>query len=179
MAVAYIGLAVDPLAVVRALRVAVAGAVLGASSVGRVLGLAAVGVHLHKVQRAVQPARQLGHVDVDGELLVLQLEELVVLLVLHQEGARADVGRVLTGGDEGERERVAIRVDAVRRRVLLVRALDHAVGRAGRRIGAEGRVPQVARVAIVGRAGLVQPAPVGVDRHRLGLRRAPTRHGAR
>mmetsp|Transcript_94783 Transcript_94783/g.263624 ORF Transcript_94783/g.263624 Transcript_94783/m.263624 type:complete len:211 (+) Transcript_94783:873-1505(+) len=88
----HIGLAPHPLEVVRALRVAVAGAVLGARWVGA--APVASGVHLDEVKRAVQAAWQVGDVDVECELAILQLEELVGVLVLHQVGARADVCRV-------------------------------------------------------------------------------------
>ena len=75
--VEQVGLAVDELEVVWALRVAVAGAVLGAPLVARVLGFAAVLVHLHEVQRAVEAARHLGHVNIEGELSILEMEHVI------------------------------------------------------------------------------------------------------
>ena len=77
MPVEQVGLAVDELEVVWALRVAVAGAILGAALVARVLGFAAVLVHLHEVQCAVEAARHLGHVDIEGEFSILEMEHVV------------------------------------------------------------------------------------------------------
>lgn len=157
-------LAVDELDVARALRVAVAGTVLGTSLVGREARQAAVLVHLRQVERAVEAARQVRHVDVEGELLVQQLEHLVVRVVRHQVHTRADV----RARHELERERVAGGRDAVRARV--VRAVERAVLRARRPVGAQCRVPRVAGVAVGVTGGAVQPPPVGVE-HDLGAQR--------
>ncbi len=62
----------------RALGIAVAGTVLGTGLVAREAAEPAVGVHLDEVQRAVEAAGELRHVDVERELLVLQLEHLVL-----------------------------------------------------------------------------------------------------
>ena len=53
---ANIGLAVDELEITRALGIAVAGTVLGAGLVARVLGLATVLVHRDKVQGTIETA---------------------------------------------------------------------------------------------------------------------------
>ena len=64
-----IRLTIDKLNIMRALGVAVAGPVLGARLVTRE-GKAAVLRHLHKVEGAVEAARQVAHVHVKGELFV-------------------------------------------------------------------------------------------------------------
>ena len=176
------------------------GRIRGGTDHARVLGAA----------RAVEAARQLRDVDVEGELGVLQLEELVRLVVVEQVRARADVLRVGTLRetkasvmrarvarapencaeeflrrrsaahlrDEAELELGARRPDPVRVLVLLVGALERAVLRARRRVGAERRVPRVAVVAVLGLAHLVGPPPVRVDDDRLLLGRAAARLAA-
>ena len=107
-------LAVDELDVVRALGVAVSGTVLGASLVAGEAGLATVGVHLDKVERAVETAGEVRHVDVEGELLVLQVEHLVGGVILREEvDTRPDVLRVWTLGHELEAKCVSARGDTV------------------------------------------------------------------
>ncbi len=55
-------------------------------------GHPAVLLHLYEVEGAVESARQVGHVNVEGELPVEQLEHVVVGLgAVQQEGARPDV----------------------------------------------------------------------------------------
>eukprot|EP00416_Gambierdiscus_australes_P014545 CAMPEP_0171067360 /NCGR_PEP_ID=MMETSP0766_2-20121228/7957_1 /TAXON_ID=439317 /ORGANISM="Gambierdiscus australes, Strain CAWD 149" /LENGTH=86 /DNA_ID=CAMNT_0011523597 /DNA_START=42 /DNA_END=299 /DNA_ORIENTATION=+ len=68
-----VALAPNELQVVRALRVAVAGAVLGPCLV-RARAKATVGFHLDKVHRSVETALQRGHIHVEAELTVQQLE---------------------------------------------------------------------------------------------------------
>lgn len=107
-------LAVDELDVVRALGVAVTGSVLCAGLVSGEAGGAAVGVHLDEVERAVEAARELRHVDVERELLVLEVELLVLRVGRVEEvHARADVGRVLAVRHELEAERVSAGGDTV------------------------------------------------------------------
>jgi len=71
-------LSVDELQVLRALSITVAGAVLGACLVVWVLGKSTIGVHGDEVEGTVQATGQVGHIDVKGELLVLELEHLVL-----------------------------------------------------------------------------------------------------
>ena len=66
----------------RALGVAVARSVLGARGVGHVVE-ASVREHLGHVQRAVDPARDLRDVDVVGDLLVEQFEDVVRCIVVR------------------------------------------------------------------------------------------------
>ena len=70
-------LSVDELDIMGTLRVAVTSTVLGTSFVGGELGNTTVGVHLDQVNCTVESTRKLGHVNVERELLVLQLEHLV------------------------------------------------------------------------------------------------------
>ena len=147
----------------RALRVAVARAQLGARGVAGVLALAAVLVHLHKVEGTVEAAREVGDVDVEGELFVLELEHLVVLVVLHQVRPRAHVLGVGALHDEREINGIAARLDAVGVLVLLVRAFEDAALGARLRVRAQRRIPLVAMVAVCGLTIFVDPPPVGVD----------------
>lgn len=164
-----IGLAVDELDVVRALRVTVSGSVLGTSLVGGELGHATIGVHLTEVDSTVQAARQLRHIHVKGELLVEQVEHAVLGVRSHQVGTRTDVAAVGVLGDKVELQGTGARGgDAVGATVVCT--IDRAVCGAGRAIWAERCVPGVARVAVCVSAGGVRPAPVGIKRD-LGLLR--------
>ena len=107
-------LAVDEFDVVRALGVAVTGTVLGSSLVVREAGDTAVGVHLDEVESTVQTTGELRHVDVEGELLVLEVENLVLLVArVHEVDTGTNVGRVWAVGDELQGELVAAGGDAV------------------------------------------------------------------
>lgn len=148
---------VDELDVTGALRVAVARTELGTSLVGGEPGHTAILVHSAEVERAVETAGEVRHVNIEGELLVEQLEHRVPRLAVHEVHARADVG----AGDELERERSARGGDTVG--ALVVRTIEGAVCRASLAVGAERRVPLVAGVAVGVARGAVQPAPVGVE----------------
>lgn len=64
--------------IVRALSITVTGTILGTSLVARVLGKTTISVHLNEVQSTVETAVKLGNVDVEGELLVEEVEHLVL-----------------------------------------------------------------------------------------------------
>jgi len=85
-------LASNELDVARTLSVAVPSSVLGTSLVAGVLGHTTVGVHLDEVEGAIETARKLGDVDVEGELLAKGIEHLILRVVLHEVDSRADVG---------------------------------------------------------------------------------------
>mmetsp|Transcript_4910 Transcript_4910/g.8341 ORF Transcript_4910/g.8341 Transcript_4910/m.8341 type:complete len:500 (+) Transcript_4910:1504-3003(+) len=177
-----VGGAVDELDVVRALRVAVARAELGPRVVPLVLRLPPVLGHLHKVQRAVEAARELRVVHRERELTVFQVEHLVLVFGVHQVVARADVGEFVLRAEplakllhvvrhrhEVDVEGAALSGDAVR---LLVRgAFEAARGRArhGARLGlgASRVVPLVAREAV--HAFVLEPPPIRVHRDRFRL----------
>ena len=132
--------------VVRALCIAVARAVRRTGLVAGVLAEPAVGLHLDKVEGTVEAAGELGHVDVERELLVLQLEKAVGAVVFEEVGAGTDVDGVRAVGDEVDLEGVARRREPVC--TLVVARLDGAVAGAGCGVGADRGVPGVARVAI-------------------------------
>jgi len=156
-----VGLAVDELKVARALSIAVAGTVLGASLVARVLAHTTISVHGDEVEGTVETAAQVRDIDIEGELVAEELEHLVLGVVLHQVDTRADIGAVLVLGDELEVQGVTAGGDTIGRRV--VSAVDAAGLGAALAIRADGGIPLVAGVA-VGRAGnSVSPAPVGID----------------
>ena len=97
-----------------ALGITVTSSVLGTSLVVGEAGLATVGVHLDEVERAVETAGELGHVDVEGELLVEEVEHLVPRVGgVHEVDTRADVLRVRAVGHEPERKLVAACGDTV------------------------------------------------------------------
>lgn len=61
-------MAIDELQIPWALRITVAGTILGTSLVAIVLGETTVCIHGAKVQGTIQTTRQLRDVDVEGEL---------------------------------------------------------------------------------------------------------------
>mmetsp|Transcript_88922 Transcript_88922/g.287981 ORF Transcript_88922/g.287981 Transcript_88922/m.287981 type:complete len:273 (-) Transcript_88922:453-1271(-) len=77
----HVGLAVHELDVARALRIAVARAELGAGCVAA--APPAISLHLDKVHRSVEAAGKPRHVDVEGKLAVLQLENPVGVIAAH------------------------------------------------------------------------------------------------
>ena len=117
-------LSIDELDIMRTLGVAVTSTILSTSLVAGEFGHAAIRVHLDKVDGTVEATGELGHVNVERELLVLQLEELVSAVVLEEVDTRADVG-VRARGDELEREGAATCGDTVGS--LVVRTIDSTV----------------------------------------------------
>lgn len=155
-----ISLAVDELDVTRALRVAVAGAVLGASLVTRELGHTTISSHLGEVEGAIETARKVGNVNIERELLVKGFEHLVVGLVCHEVDTRADV-LALRLGDEFEGQSVAASGDTVGARV--VSTVNSAARSASVRVTANAGIPLVTSVAVGITLGGVKPAPVGIE----------------
>ena len=150
-------LTVDELDILGALRIAVTGTELRTSLVGRELRETTILSHLDEVKSTVKTAGKVGHVDVEGELLVQELEHLVVGSVLHQVDTGADVG----AGDELEGERIAASGDTVGASV--VSTVNSAVLSASGGIRADAGIPSVAGVAVGVARGGVEPAPVSVE----------------
>lgn len=138
-------LATDELQITGALRITVSSTELGTGSVGRVLGLATISIHGNKVQGRVETALDLGQIDVEGQLVVLEREGLVPVGVLHEVQTGADVLAVLVLLDELQGQGVAAGGDAVGARV--VGSLEGAVGAVGL-AGAVAR-PLVAVIAVL------------------------------
>lgn len=135
----------------------------GTGPVEGVLGRTTIGVHGNKVEGTVETAGQVGNVNIEGELIVEQVEHLVAVLGarLHEIDTATDVSAVGVVGDELQVQRAAAGGNTVRARV--VSAIDTAVLSAGSAIRAVGGVPFVAGVAVGdGGAGGVSPSPVGV-----------------
>jgi hypothetical protein len=108
-----VGLTVDELEITRALSIAVTGTILGTSLVGRVLGQSTILVHGHEVESTVETASdklvslknsqsvflilqkslpELGHIDIEGELVTQEGEHLVLGGTIHEIETRSDVG---------------------------------------------------------------------------------------
>lgn len=169
-------LAIDELEITRALRVAVSSTVLGTSLVVRELGHATVGSHLGEVQSAVETARELRDVDVEGELAVQGVEHVVGRVGVHEVDTRADV-LVVAVGDEVQLELVTAGGDTVG--TLVVGTVQSALLSARSGIITDGGIPGVALVAVIvsavcvlqqvsnvlkrnGLPRIMQPAPVSV-----------------
>jgi hypothetical protein len=106
--------AIDELEIPRALRVAVSGSVLRTGLVARVFRHATIGIHSHKVQSTVQTARKVRHINIEGELVVQQVEMLIRLVILHKVQTRANIGT----GDEAELKLGSRGSDTVSARVI-------------------------------------------------------------
>mmetsp|Transcript_43316 Transcript_43316/g.109766 ORF Transcript_43316/g.109766 Transcript_43316/m.109766 type:complete len:243 (-) Transcript_43316:137-865(-) len=166
-------LALHELDVVRALRVAIAGAVLGSGGVPLAIQIAVL-VHLDEVHGAVQAAGQVADVNVHGEFTVLQLEHVVGVVAVHdvQPGAVVVSVGALCHEIEGHAIVLAVRGHAIGSGI--VSALQRTGLRTSRRVRTEGRVPSVLiRVAVL--PALVDPAPIRVEHDRSGLRYASGR----
>ena len=135
-------LSVDKLDVLRTLRVAVTGTVLGTSLVARVLRHTTILVHLTQVESTVETTGEVRHINVECELLVLQLEHLVLCRTRHEVDTRADVGAC----HELEGERITTSSDTVSARVICT--VQSTVLGASGGIGAEGGVPAVTGVSV-------------------------------
>ena len=101
----------------------------------------------------------MGHVDIKGELLILEPEDLVCAVVLHEVDARTNI-RLRRLRDELERERVAGRRDTVSARI--VGTLESAVVGTSYWIRAKSGVPCVPGVTVRVPAGCVELTPVRV-----------------
>jgi hypothetical protein len=86
--------------------------VLGTSLVVA-LAKATIGGHLDKVESTVQTAGKVRDINVEGELLIDQVEHLVLGVCLHEVGTGSDVARVLALGDELECQGIAASGDTV------------------------------------------------------------------
>ncbi len=146
---------------VGALRIAVAGPVLSTSFVSRVLGKTTILVHLREIQGAVEATRKVGNVDIEGELLVENLEKLVFGVAVHQVDTGTDVLVASAAGDEFESEGVATDRDTVC--PWVVGAVKSAIGSARLSVRADGAVPSISGVAIRVAVLGVNPAPVGIE----------------
>jgi len=103
-----VGLTIDPFDVVRALSIAITSTVLGTSFVIRELGRSAISIHCHKVEGPVKSTREIRHVCVERELLILQLEHHVLSVGGHIVDTRANIGRVRSMGDKPKSNSFAV-----------------------------------------------------------------------
>jgi hypothetical protein len=138
-------LTANELDIMRALGVAVASAVFGTRLVVGLGRHATVRSHFGEVDGTVETATEVRHIDVEGELLALQLEELIGIILAGRE--EVHTGANVGTGDELERQRVTRSCDTVSARV--VSTIKSAVLGAGSTIRAERRVPLIAGVAYI------------------------------
>mmetsp|Transcript_82800 Transcript_82800/g.257208 ORF Transcript_82800/g.257208 Transcript_82800/m.257208 type:complete len:233 (+) Transcript_82800:1010-1708(+) len=159
-----VALAVEELHATRALRVAVAGAVLGAGAVVT-NAFTAVLLHLDEVQGGIDSAGDGGDVDVHREFLVLQLEDLVCLVTVRQVDSRGNSTAWCNVLEFHAAQNALDRRNTVVVRILPhVCTLDHAVLRADGRIRAELGHPGIALQAVFVAPHAVGPPPGLVHR---------------
>ena len=95
-------LTIDELDVLRTLRITVSSTVCCSRLISSVLTQPTVLVHLDKVECAIKTTWQVRHVNVEGELSVLQVEQSVVLAGgIQKVHARADVAAGLQTKGQG------------------------------------------------------------------------------
>jgi hypothetical protein len=92
--------------------VVLTSSVLGTSLVVALVD-ATVRGHLDKVEGTVQTAGEVGDVNVEGELLVDEVEHLVLGVGLHEVGTGSDVAGVLALGDKLQGQGIAGGSDTV------------------------------------------------------------------
>ncbi len=143
-----------------ALRVAVTSSITSASLVCWEPGLATILVHLDKVDSAIETARKLGDVDIEGNLLVLHVEHLIVVGVFHEVDTGSNVLR-LRLRNELESKSVPASSNTVGASVIC--AVEGAVGSTGSGVRAGRLVPRISGVAVSVTGGRVKPTPVGVQ----------------
>ena len=73
----------------RTLSIAIASSIFGASRIGPTL--ASIYWHFDEIQSSIETARQLGYINIKSELSVLKLEQLIVLVIRHQESSRTNI----------------------------------------------------------------------------------------
>merc|ERR1719440_2548839 len=139
-----------------------------------VLALATVSFHLHKVKRTIESTIKVGIIHSVGELLVLQLEELVGVLRVHQVVTRTHIPAVRALCHETQSEAVAGSFHTICVLILCTGSLDDTVFCTSFVIRAEAGVPGIASVTIVGLALGMGPAPIGIDCDVTRLRLAST-----
>lgn len=149
-----------------ALSVAVTSTILGTSLVVWETRLSSILVHLDEVESTVETARKLGDIDIEGELLVQELEHVVLVGAGHEVDTGTDVGTILMLGNKLQAQAVSGGGDTVGLRVL--DTLNSTVLGASLTRGADGGIPLVSVVAVLVVSDLVGPSPVGVERD-LGL----------
>lgn len=93
-------LAIDELQIARALRITVSNTILSSSLVSRVSAHSTILVHGHEVKRAIETARKVGDIHIEGELVVQEVELLVRGIGVHKIEARPNIGSILSNSDE-------------------------------------------------------------------------------
>mmetsp|Transcript_96590 Transcript_96590/g.144592 ORF Transcript_96590/g.144592 Transcript_96590/m.144592 type:complete len:251 (-) Transcript_96590:97-849(-) len=175
-----IGLAVNEFHVMRALRIAVASAVLGTCPVVAVPACTTELVHLYEIHCTVQTAGQVGDIDIHCELPVLQLEHHVIVIAILHVHPRAVVCSILRPRDKLEFHAFGRLLDAVA--ALVARechSLEGTVGSAACAIRAETWVPRaVVLIAVRVAVLVVDPPPIGVQGDGAVAHRAASCHRA-
>ena len=156
-------LSVNELDIFGTLRVAVTSTVLGTSLVVGVLGHTTIGIHLGQVESAIETARKVGHVNIEGELLVDKLKELIFAVALEKVATRADVGASL----KLEGQSITGGGDTVS--ACVVSTIESAFLSASDGVRADASVPCVAGIAVRIAGGGVEPTPVSVEHDRAAL----------
>lgn len=142
-----VGNTVDELEISGTLGITVSSSVFGASLVGRESGHTTVSVHLYKVEGAVETARQLRDINVEGEFLIVAVEHLIVRLTArsHQVNTGADV-LLLAIRDELESKGVTGGGDTIS--CSVVSAIESTVSCASGTTWASRSIPSVSSITI-------------------------------
>jgi len=122
----HIGLAINELEVVRALSITVTHAIFGTSI--SILRLATISIHLHKIQSTIETTIQFGIIHSVGELLVLQLEEHVRVVGIHEVRSRSNILAVRALGHKAKGKRISRTLDTIGACVLGICSFNDAIG---------------------------------------------------
>merc|ERR1719238_266617 len=127
------------------------------------LRLAAILLHLHKVQGTVQAATNLLVVNGEGEFPVLEVEEFVAIFILHQIHTRSNICGIWPFCDEAQGQFRSFGVHTVSVVVLLVSSINHTILCACFGIWAKALVPKIASVAIGCLTLDMSPSPICIN----------------
>ena len=129
--------------------------------------------HGDEVKSTIETAVKGGDINSEGELIASKLEDLVLVITVHEVGPGTDVLATLVVRDELQGERIAARGDTIGT-LVVGNTFDDTVLGAGLVIRARRGVPLVAGVAVGVVVRDVDPAPVGIqDDRSLHVRAAP------
>jgi len=166
----HIGLTIDELEIMRALSITITHAIFGTSI--SILGLATISIHLHKIQSTIEATIQFGIIHGVGELLVLQLEEHVRVIGIHEIRPRSHILAVRAIGHKAKGKRISRTLNAICAGVLGICSFNDAIGCARGGIRAESCIPTVSSVAIVESTSNVCPSPIRINGYLTLLRLA-------
>jgi hypothetical protein len=144
-----VGLTVDELDIVRALRIAITGAVVGTGLIVSE-ALASVVVHLNEIHGTINAAFKMRDINVHRELPILQIKHLVAVIAIQQVQARANIRTMGVFSDEAQLDTAVYLRDAILTGVTISgHTFDSAPLSASYWVIAQRCIPRIPRVTIL------------------------------